>query len=113
MLARGATPYDVAKLLGDEIATVEKHYAPFVRELRERVRKLTETGEGIQRRPERDFPHRLAKPESVQQSLFAIGNALLAARKIRPNPHFQSTVVPRLSCHEVWLKLLKVPFLQH
>jgi len=47
MLARGATPYDVAKLLGDEIATVEKHYAPFVRELRERVRRLMESNEGI------------------------------------------------------------------
>jgi integrase len=47
MLARGATPYDVAKLLGDEIATVEKHYAPFVRELRERVRTLMESGMGI------------------------------------------------------------------
>ena len=47
MLARGATPYDVAKLLGDEIATVEKHYAPFVRELRERVRSLMESSEGI------------------------------------------------------------------
>jgi len=47
MLARGATPYDVAKLLGDEIATIEKHYAPFVRELRERVRHLMETGEGL------------------------------------------------------------------
>ena len=48
MLARGATPYDVAKLLGDEIATVEKHYAPFVRELRERVRALMENDSGIQ-----------------------------------------------------------------
>lgn len=47
MLARGATPYDVAKLLGDEIATVEKHYAPFVRELRERVRGLMESEGGI------------------------------------------------------------------
>jgi integrase len=47
MLARGASPYDVAKLLGDEIATIEKHYAPFVRELRERVRRLMENGEGI------------------------------------------------------------------
>jgi len=47
MLARGASPYDIAKLLGDEIATVEKHYAPFVRELRERVRTLMESGEGI------------------------------------------------------------------
>lgn len=47
MLARGATPYGVAKLLGDEIATVEKHYAPFVRELRERVRSLMESQGGI------------------------------------------------------------------
>jgi hypothetical protein len=47
LLARGATPYDVAKLLGDEISTIEKHYAPFVRELRERVRTLMETGEGL------------------------------------------------------------------
>jgi len=47
MLARGATPYDVAKLLGDEIATVEKHYAPFVRELRERVRSLMESEGGL------------------------------------------------------------------
>jgi integrase len=47
MLARGATPYDVAKLLGDEIATVERHYAPFVRELRERVRGLLEGPGGI------------------------------------------------------------------
>jgi integrase len=30
MLARGASPYDVAKLLGDTVSTVEKHYAPFV-----------------------------------------------------------------------------------
>jgi len=48
MLARGATPYDVAKLLGDEIATVEKHYAPFVRELRERVRTLMESKLGME-----------------------------------------------------------------
>jgi hypothetical protein len=47
MLSRAATPYDVAKLLGNEISTVEKHYAPFVRELRERVRTLMETGEVI------------------------------------------------------------------
>ena len=47
MLARGASPYDVAKLLGDEIATVEKHYTLFVRELRERVRWLMGTGRGI------------------------------------------------------------------
>lgn len=46
MLARGASPYDVAKLLGDTIETVEKHYAEFVRELRERVRRMMESNDG-------------------------------------------------------------------
>jgi integrase len=49
MLARGGSPYDVAKLLGDTIETVEKHYTPFVRELRERVRRLMENGEGLEK----------------------------------------------------------------
>ena len=43
MLCRGATPYDVAKMLGDTIETVEQHYAPFVPELRERVRRILES----------------------------------------------------------------------
>ena len=49
MLHRGASPYDVAKLLGDTVATVEKHYAPFVKELRDRARKFMENGEGIEK----------------------------------------------------------------
>jgi integrase len=49
LLARGASPYDVAKLLGDTVETIEKHYAPFVRELRERARRIMETGEGLER----------------------------------------------------------------
>jgi Tat protein secretion system quality control protein TatD with DNase activity len=44
MLSRGASPYDVAKMLGDTIDTVERHYTPFVKELRERVRNIVETG---------------------------------------------------------------------
>lgn len=48
MLSRGASPYDVAKMLGDTIDTVEKHYTPFVKELRERVRNILETGVGIE-----------------------------------------------------------------
>ena len=48
MLTRGANPYDVAKMLGDTIETVEKHYTPFVRELRERVRMILETGTGLE-----------------------------------------------------------------
>jgi len=48
LLARGASPYDVAKLLGDTVDTVERHYAPFVRELRERVRNIMENGLGLE-----------------------------------------------------------------
>lgn len=48
LLSRGASPYDVAKLLGDTVDTIEKHYAPFVRELRERARRILETGEGLE-----------------------------------------------------------------
>jgi integrase len=48
LLSRGASPYDVAKLLGDTVETVEKHYAPFVRELRERARRIMESGEGLE-----------------------------------------------------------------
>jgi integrase len=45
LLARSASPYDVAKLSGDTVETIEKHYAPFVRELRERARWIMEEGE--------------------------------------------------------------------
>jgi hypothetical protein len=48
LLAGGTSPYDVAKLLGDTVDTIEKHYAPFVRELRERARRIMETGEGLE-----------------------------------------------------------------
>lgn len=45
MLARGASPYDVAKTLGD---TIERHYNPFVKELRDRVRWILDTGVGLE-----------------------------------------------------------------
>jgi integrase len=48
MLCRGANPYDVAKMLGDTIDTVERHYTPFVKELRERVRSILENGTGLE-----------------------------------------------------------------
>jgi integrase len=48
MLSRGASPYDVAKMLGDTIDTVERHYSAFVKELRDRVRNILETGIGIE-----------------------------------------------------------------
>lgn len=48
MLSRGASPYDVAKVLGDTIETVEKHYTPFVPELRERVRTILDSEGGLE-----------------------------------------------------------------
>lgn len=48
LLTRGASPYDAAKLIGDTVDTIEKHYAPFVRELRERARRIMESGEGLE-----------------------------------------------------------------
>ena len=49
MLSRGASPYDVAKILGDTIDTVEGHYTPFVKELRERVRTLLNSDAGLEK----------------------------------------------------------------
>ena len=48
MLTRGASPYDVAKMLGDTIETVKRHYTPFVKELRDRVRSLLENRAGLE-----------------------------------------------------------------
>jgi hypothetical protein len=39
---------DVAKLLGDTVETVEKYYALYVRELRERARRFVESQEGLE-----------------------------------------------------------------
>lgn len=36
----------MAKILGDEVATIERHYAPYVRELRERARGFMDSTEG-------------------------------------------------------------------
>ena len=49
VLSRGASLYDVAKVLADTIETVERHYAPFTKELRERVRGLMNNGEGLEK----------------------------------------------------------------
>jgi integrase len=40
LLAHGASLYDVAKLLGINASVVEAHYAPYVKELQERGRRL-------------------------------------------------------------------------
>lgn len=48
MLLRGCSAYDVAKVLGDTVATVEAHYAPYVPELQERVRRFIEGPGGLE-----------------------------------------------------------------
>jgi integrase len=42
LLSKGASLYDVAKLLGISVRTAELHYAPFSTELRERAERLVE-----------------------------------------------------------------------
>jgi hypothetical protein len=66
MLARGANPYDVAKLLGDTVATIEKHYSAFVPELRDRSRRLMENGEGLKKNTYTIFAQQPAKAGRVQ-----------------------------------------------
>jgi hypothetical protein len=49
LLARCVNPYNVARLMGITVEMLEKHYAPFVPELRDRVRTALESGlESIQ-----------------------------------------------------------------
>jgi hypothetical protein len=66
LLVRGATPYDVAKLLGDTVATVEKHYAPFVKELRDRARNILESGEGLEKTDCTTLTQSRAKRAAIQ-----------------------------------------------
>jgi site-specific recombinase XerD len=47
MLLRSNNPYYVANLLGDTMAIVERHYMPYVRELREHSRLILEGGVGL------------------------------------------------------------------
>jgi integrase len=66
MLARGASPYDVAKLLGDTVSTVEKHYAPFVKALRDRARRFMENGEGLEKTSDTIWAQSSGAPRRLQ-----------------------------------------------
>jgi hypothetical protein len=50
MLARGASIYDVAKMLADTVDTVEKHYASFIPAARDAAQSKMDTGIGIEER---------------------------------------------------------------
>lgn len=42
LLELGGTPYDISKLMGITLAVFERHYSPYVKELRERGQRLVE-----------------------------------------------------------------------
>jgi hypothetical protein len=50
MLARGASIFDVAKMLADTVDTVEKHYAQFVPAARDAAQAKMDNGVGIEER---------------------------------------------------------------
>jgi integrase/recombinase XerD len=67
LLCAGCGVYDVARMLGDTVETIERHYAPFVPALRERVRRIMESGTGIESTSVgANSPQSPAKPEQVQ-----------------------------------------------
>jgi integrase len=65
LLCAGAGVYDVARMLGDTVETIERHYAPFVPALRERVRRIMETGSGLEGSGTKTA-HSPANPPQVQ-----------------------------------------------
>lgn len=48
LLLKGADTYYVAKMLGDTVETVIKHYLPFVKDLRDRARAFIDADNGIE-----------------------------------------------------------------
>jgi hypothetical protein len=81
MLARGASPYDVAKLLGDTIETIEKHYAEFVRELRERVRRVMESNEGGLKAFSVEAPPSQTTTQSTDNAIKRLPSAILTLKQ--------------------------------
>jgi hypothetical protein len=61
MLARGINPYSVARLVGITVDILERHYAPFIPELRERVRRALDNGEGLEAMPRQNTDPRERK----------------------------------------------------
>jgi integrase len=67
-LLHGGGVYDVCKALGDTVETVERHYAPFVPELRERLRKLWEAPGGLESSGHTDRKAEDLKPSGTPAS---------------------------------------------
>ena len=48
LLLKGATLLDIARFLGDQVRTIERHYLPFVQQHRDRLRGLLESEGGLE-----------------------------------------------------------------
>jgi integrase len=48
LLLKGAKTFEVAKYLGDTVETVEKYYASWVKEFRDRSKRIIEEGSGLE-----------------------------------------------------------------
>jgi hypothetical protein len=96
LLCAGAGVYDVAKMLDDTVETVETLYAPFVPALRERVRRIMESGGGLEAtgtktaqlpaKPMQVFEKMAAGPVSrILLNQFRACNKTLSTGSQRPN----------------------------
>jgi integrase len=48
LLAKGASALLVARMLGDTVSVIEQHYAPWVRELRDQLRRFVDSRRGLE-----------------------------------------------------------------
>ncbi len=83
LLCAGAGIYDVARTLGDTVETTERHYAPFVPALRDRVRKIMETGNGLESTSGTKPTHSIANASQVKENVAAepVSRILSALRR--------------------------------
>jgi len=71
LLCAGAGIYDVARTLGDTVETTERHYAPFVPTLGDRVRRIMETGGGLESASDTKTSRSIPSPAQVEENVAA------------------------------------------
>jgi integrase len=83
LLCAGAGIYDVARTLGDTVETTERHYAPFVPALRDRVRRIMETGNGLESMSDTKLTHSSPNSSQVEEKMAAgpVSRILSALRR--------------------------------
>jgi hypothetical protein len=85
LLCAGAGIYDVARTLGDTVETTDRHYSPFVPALRDRVRRIMETGNGLELMSDTKLIHSSANSSQGEEKM-AAGPV---SRKHGPDKPFQ------------------------